>query len=137
MQEFSRGIAGGGLTARRAAQRLVESTRDGSSIEISAGGESIRIKSGAVIAPDDEAPSPSRSGVAADRLHSFVERIERLEEDKAALIADIKEVYAMAKGEGFDAPTLRMVVRERKKDKAQRDEQLSLFDLYWSHLGEV
>lgn len=77
---------------------------------------------------------------AADRIRSFVERIERLEEDKAAVAADIKEVFAEAKGEGYDVKTLRAIIRERKKEPAERDEQLSMFDLYWGalegHVGD-
>ena len=55
-------------------------------------------------------------GIGADRLRSFIERIERLEEEKAALTADIREVYAEAKGEGFDSKVMRQVVRLRKMD---------------------
>jgi len=69
-------------------------------------------------------------GIAADRLRSFVERIEKLEEEKAALAADIRDVYAEAKGNGFDVKTLRQVVRLRKLDAADRDEQEALLDLY-------
>ncbi len=69
-------------------------------------------------------------GIAADRLRSLVERIERLEEEKAALAADIREVYAEAKGTGFDIKTLRQVVRLRKLDRADRQEQEEMLDLY-------
>lgn len=69
-------------------------------------------------------------GVAGDRLRSFVERIERLEEEKAALAADIKEVYSEAKGSGFDVKILRQVVRLRKMDQSERHEQEELLDLY-------
>ncbi|NQV46160.1 MAG: DUF2312 domain-containing protein [Rhodospirillaceae bacterium] len=69
-------------------------------------------------------------GVAGDRLRSFVERIERLEEEKAALAADIKEVYSEAKGSGFDVKILRQVVRLRKMDQSDRHEQEELLDLY-------
>ena len=69
-------------------------------------------------------------GIAADRLRSIVERIEKLEEEKAALAADIRDVYAEAKGNGFDVKTLRQVVRLRKLDAADRDEQEALLDLY-------
>ena len=76
----------------------------------------------------------ARPDVARDRLRAFVERIERLEEEKATIAADIREIYAEAKGEGYDAPALRAVVRERKKDRADREEQLCLFELYWGAL---
>ncbi len=74
-------------------------------------------------------------GVAADRLKSFVERIEKLEEEKAALAADIRDVYAEAKGGGFDVKTLRQVVRLRKLDRSDRQEQEYLLELYKSALG--
>ncbi len=69
-------------------------------------------------------------GIGADRLGSFVERVERLEEEKAALSADIKDVYAEAKGTGFDVKTIRQIVRLRKMDQTDRDEQEALLDLY-------
>ncbi|MCP5367118.1 MAG: DUF2312 domain-containing protein [Hyphomicrobiales bacterium] len=69
-------------------------------------------------------------GVAGDRLRSFVERIERLEEEKAALAADIREIYSEAKGTGFDVKVLRQIVRLRKMDKSDRQEQEQLLDLY-------
>lgn len=69
-------------------------------------------------------------GIAGERLRSFVERIERLEEEKAALAADIREIYAEAKGTGFDAKVLRQIVRLRKMDQADRREQEELLDLY-------
>ena len=69
-------------------------------------------------------------GIAGDHLRSFVERIERLEEEKAALAADIRDVYAEAKGSGFDAKVMRQIVRTRKMDLNERQEQEQLFDLY-------
>jgi|TARA_B100001964_G_scaffold130495_1_gene144220 uncharacterized protein (UPF0335 family) len=69
-------------------------------------------------------------GIAADRLRSFIERIERLEEEKAALAADIKEIYSEAKGTGFDVKVIRMVVRLRKMDQSDRQEQDAVLDLY-------
>ncbi len=74
-------------------------------------------------------------GIARDQLKAFVERIERLEEEKAALAGDIREVYAEAKGNGFDVKALRRVVRERKLDKADLQEQEAIVDLYRSALG--
>lgn len=74
--------------------------------------------------------------VAADRLRSFIERIERLDEEKAAIMEDQKEVYAEAKGEGYDTKILRQVVRIRKMDRADRQEQEALLDLYLSAIGE-
>ena len=74
-------------------------------------------------------------GVTAGQLLSFVERVERLEEEKAALMADIREVYAEAKAHGFDVKTMRQIVRLRKMDSADRAEQEALLDLYKSALG--
>jgi uncharacterized protein (UPF0335 family) len=76
------------------------------------------------------------TGVAADRLRSFIERVERLEEDKKAIMEDMKEVYAEAKGEGYDTKILRQVIRIRKMDRAERQEQEAILDLYLSALGE-
>ena len=76
-------------------------------------------------------------GIAGERLKSFIERIERLEEDKAAIAGDIKEVMAEAKGEGFDTKILRKVVRLRKQDKAKRQEEEAILDLYLSAIGEI
>lgn len=72
---------------------------------------------------------------AADQLKSIVERIERLEEEKAALAEDIKEVYAEAKGNGFDTGVLRAIIRLRKQDSSERAEQEALLDLYLNALG--
>ncbi len=72
------------------------------------------------------------TGAAQTRLRTIIERIERLEEDKAVVSNDIKEVYAEAKGEGFDVKILRAVVRLRKLDKAKREEAEALLDLYFS-----
>ena len=69
-------------------------------------------------------------GIARDRLRTIVERIERLEEEKAAVSADIREVYSEAKGTGFDARILRQIIRLRKLDGADRREQEELLDLY-------
>jgi uncharacterized protein (UPF0335 family) len=69
-------------------------------------------------------------GIAKEQLQSIVGRIERAEEEKANLAADIREVYAEAKANGFDAKTLRQVVRLRKIDLDEREEQEYLLDLY-------
>lgn len=78
----------------------------------------------------------SESAIAADRLRNFIDRVERLEEEKSAIANDIKEVYAEAKGEGYDAKALRCVVRLRKMDRAERQEQEALLDLYMTAIGE-
>lgn len=74
-------------------------------------------------------------GVAADQLRSFVERIERLEEEKQSIADDIKDVYGEAKGTGFDVKVLRQIIRMRKQDAAERQEQEALLDLYMHALG--
>lgn len=76
-------------------------------------------------------------GIAGDRLKSFIERIERLEEEKKALAGDIKEVFAEAKGTGFDTQIMRMVLKLRKMDKDDYDEQQSLLEVYKKALGMV
>ena len=78
--------------------------------------------------------APDSGGIAADRLRSFVQRIERLEEEKAALTADIRDVYAEAKAGGFDTKILRQVIRLRKLDQTDRREQDELLDLYMAAL---
>ncbi len=85
---------------------------------------------------DGSAAIDGATTVAADRLRSFIERVERLEEEKAAILNDSKEVYAEAKGEGYDVKILRQVVRIRKMDRADRQEQEALLDLYLSALGD-
>ncbi|MDA1089483.1 MAG: DUF2312 domain-containing protein [Proteobacteria bacterium] len=69
-------------------------------------------------------------GVAGERLKSFVERIERLEEEKIALSADIREVYAEAKGAGFDIKVMRHLIRLRKMDKDDRSEMEAILEVY-------
>jgi len=97
--------------------------------------------------PDAKNESPNRGGpmldknpiatesVAADQLKAFIERIERLEEEKAGLAGDIKEVYAEAKGSGFDTKVLRKIVSIRKKDFAERQEEEAILELYMQALG--
>lgn len=77
------------------------------------------------------------NSTAQTQLKTIIERIERLEEDKAAIAGDLKDVYAEAKGNGFDVKTLRKVVRLRKQDKAKRQEEDALLDLYMSAIGEI
>lgn len=74
-------------------------------------------------------------GVAGEHLRSYIDRIERLEEEKAGLAADIREIYAEAKGNGFDARTMRKIVTLRKLDQSERNEQEALLDLYRRALG--
>ena len=79
----------------------------------------------------------TKTNFAKDQLKSVVERIERLEEEKAALAADIKEVYAEAKGNGYDVKVLRKVVALRKRDLEERKEEEAILDLYLQAVGET
>lgn len=74
-------------------------------------------------------------GVAGQRLTSFIERIERLEEEKTALMEDIKEIYAEAKGVGFDVKAIRKLIGLRKMDSEKREEMEAILDLYKSAIG--
>lgn len=74
-------------------------------------------------------------GIAADRLRSFVERIERVEEEERGLKEDKKEIYLEAKGVGFDVRVLRILIGLRKKAKEERQEQEELIELYKMALG--
>ncbi|ESQ80539.1 DUF2312 domain-containing protein [Asticcacaulis sp. BYS171W] len=85
---------------------------------------------------DDQHPDVI-TAAAQGRLRTIIERIERLEEDKAAISGDLKEVYDEAKGEGFDVKILRKVVRLRKQDKVKREEEEALLDLYLSAIGGI
>lgn len=76
-----------------------------------------------------------QSGVAEAELRQFVERIERLEEEKAGLLGDIKDVFAELKGRGFDAPAVREILRIRKQDHSERQEREAILELYMQALG--
>ena len=73
--------------------------------------------------------------VAADQLRNFIERVERLEEEKKGISDDIRDVYAEAKANGYDPKIMRMVVRERKMEAYTRQEQRAIFDTYAAALG--
>ena len=75
------------------------------------------------------------NSIAKDQLKSIIERVERLEEDKAAIGSDIKDVYAEAKGNGFDVKALRAIVRYRKEDAQDRAEREAIFETYLNALG--
>jgi uncharacterized protein (UPF0335 family) len=84
---------------------------------------------------DDASSIDTLNSTAQGKLKSLIERIERLEEDKAAVANDLKEVYGEAKSEGFDVKIVRKVVRLRKQDSAKRQEEEALIDLYISAIG--
>lgn len=81
---------------------------------------------------DDDAATMN---IAADRLRSIVERIERLEEERKALASDIKDIYAEAKSAGFDVKVIRQIIRLRKQEPAEVEEQETLLDIYRRALG--
>ena len=84
----------------------------------------------------DDSPSIEvLNGSAQGQLKSVIERIERLEEDKKSVMEDLKSVYAEAKGNGFDTKIIRKIIRLRKQDTAQRQEEEALLDLYLSAIG--
>jgi uncharacterized protein (UPF0335 family) len=86
----------------------------------------------AAVTKDDEAPA---TRFAKDQLKAFVERIERLEEEKKAIADDVRDVYAEAKGTGFDVKALRTIIRLRKQDADERREQESILETYMHALG--
>ncbi|HET9536194.1 MAG TPA: DUF2312 domain-containing protein [Mesorhizobium sp.] len=73
--------------------------------------------------------------VAAGQLRAFIERVERLEEEKKTIADDIKDVFAEMKGVGFDTKAVRAIIRLRKKDQAERQEEEAILDLYKAALG--
>ncbi len=75
--------------------------------------------------------------VSDKHLRAFIERIERMEEEKKAISDDIKEIYAEAKGTGFDTKVLRQIIRIRKQDRAEREHQEALLELYMASLNGV
>jgi uncharacterized protein (UPF0335 family) len=83
----------------------------------------------------DDITADSAQTVAAGQLRAFIERIERLEEEKKTISDDIKEVFAEAKGTGFDIKALRTIIRLRKKDPSERQEEEAIIDLYMAALG--
>ena len=77
----------------------------------------------------------AETGVAAEELKQFIERIERLEEEKKAIADDVRDVYAEAKGRGFDTRAIRAIVRLRAKEPHEREEEEAIIELYKSALG--
>jgi len=78
---------------------------------------------------------PDVGGIAGEQLRSFIERIERLEEERKTLAEDIKEVFAEAKGNGFDTKIIREIIKIRRMDEDDLDEQETLLDIYKRALG--
>lgn len=86
---------------------------------------------------DDSPHVDVLNATAQGQLKSIIERIERLEQEKAEVAEQIKEVFAEAKGNGFDVKILRKVVRLRKQDRAKRQEEDAILELYLSAIGEL
>jgi uncharacterized protein (UPF0335 family) len=86
---------------------------------------------------DDSSHIDVLNATAQAQLKSIIERIERLEQEKSEVAEQIKEVFAEAKGNGYDVKTLRKVVRIRKMDRAKRQEEEAILDLYLSAIGEI
>ena len=80
-------------------------------------------------------PNTDVGGIAADRLRSIIERVERLEEERKALAGDIKDIFQEAKSAGFDVKVIRQIISLRKKEPAEVEEQETLLDLYRRALG--
>lgn len=78
---------------------------------------------------------PRAGGLAADQLRSIIERIERLTDDKENIANDIREVFAEAKGNGYDVKAIRHIIKLRKKDQSERDEEEAVLDTYLRALG--
>ena len=91
----------------------------------------------AAVADDDTklGDDTKAGGIAADRLRSIIERVERLEEERKALASDIKDVYSEAKSAGFDVKVIRQIIRIRRQEPAEVEEQESLLDIYRRALG--
>ena len=84
---------------------------------------------------EDDITAESAQTVASGQLRAFIERIERLEEEKKTIADDVKDVFAEAKGTGFDVKAMRTILRLRKKDAAERQEEEAILDLYLNALG--
>ncbi len=81
------------------------------------------------------AKSPRAGGVAVDQLKSIIGRVEKLEEEKSGISADIRDVFAEAKGNGFDVKAIRTIIKMRKMDSSEREEQETILDTYLHALG--
>ncbi|MGC5748440.1 DUF2312 domain-containing protein [Gluconobacter sp. NFX36] len=77
----------------------------------------------------------SEGGIAADRLRSIIERVERLDEERKALAGDIKDIFSEAKSAGFDVKVIKQIIRLRKQEPAEVEEQETLLDIYRRALG--
>jgi uncharacterized protein (UPF0335 family) len=78
---------------------------------------------------------PKAGGVAVEQLKSIIGRVEKLEEEKSGISADIRDVFAEAKGNGFDTKAIRTIIKMRKMDASEREEQETILDTYLHALG--
>lgn len=85
----------------------------------------------------EQSPGAGHNGVAANRLRSFVQRVESLESDKAEIALDVKEVYSEAKSEGFDTKILRKIIARRRRDRQEVREEEEIMSLYLEALGDL
>ena len=116
----------------RAALRVVKSQ---AAREAAAGQPQSDLEEATGVHPSQAAREHDAGGIAADRLRSIIERIERLEEERKALASDIKDIFGEAKSAGFDAKVLRQVLRDRRAEPADIEEFEALLDLYRRALG--
>lgn len=86
---------------------------------------------------DEAAGAGHNSNISGKQLKSIIERIERLEEDKKGISDDIREIYAEAKGNGFDAKAIRQIIKIRKQSETERSEQEAILEVYMSALGMI
>ena len=86
---------------------------------------------------DDSSHADVLNETAQSQLKSIIERVERLEQEKAEIAEQVKEVLSEAKGNGFDVKIIRKVIRIRKQDRAKRQEEDAILDLYLSAIGEI
>ena len=86
---------------------------------------------------DDDVIGDGHNSVASGQLRAFIERIERLMEDKDSIQQDIKEVFSEMKGTGFDVKATRQIIKLRKKDQAERQEEEAILEIYMNALGMV
>lgn len=87
------------------------------------------------IAGEGHNSKPKPMGIAVDQLKAIIARVEKLEEERAAIGADIRDVYSEAKGNGFDVKAIRMIIKLRKMDASEREEQETILDTYLHALG--
>ncbi|GJE54552.1 DUF2312 domain-containing protein [Methylobacterium thuringiense] len=86
---------------------------------------------------NQQAATSTSEAVAADELRQFIERLERLEEEKTGIGGDIKEVFQELRGRGFDVKAVRAILRRRKKDRAEIQEEEAILEMYLQALGEI